>query len=157
MLDKLQEMHAQLSKAKYLYYEAHKSIMTDYEFDMLEKEYAELAEIVGISDRHNASKVIGSGILPRNLNHFYKEVFSVLVFSAENCPPCKRLVKILETKDNNGVDIKIYNVKNSEELVEKYNIKASPTVVYLDKHSNVIKKTVGSTLPHNLKYVEHFG
>lgn len=156
MLDKLQEMHAQLSRAKYLYYEAHKSIMSDYEFDMLEKQYAELAEIVGISDRHNASKVIGSGILPRNLNHFYKEVFSVLVFSAENCPPCKRLLKILESKDKNDLNIQIFTAEDKG-LCDKYSVKASPTVVYLDKHSNVIKKTVGSTLPHNLKYVEHFG
>lgn len=154
MLNKLQELHAQLRKAKYLYYEAHKSIVTDYEFDMMEKEYAKLAENIGISDRHDASKVIGSGILPRNLNHLYKEVFSILVFSAENCPPCKRLLKILETKDTNGVEVKIYKVKEDIELVEKYQIKASPTVVYLNKFGETITKTIGSTLPHNLKYIE---
>ena len=38
-LNKLQELHAKLRKAKYFYYEKHESIMSDYEFDMMESEY----------------------------------------------------------------------------------------------------------------------
>ena len=52
-LNKLQELHAKLRKAKYFYYEKHESIMSDYEFDMMESEYKKLAEVVGINDKHN--------------------------------------------------------------------------------------------------------
>ncbi len=45
-LNKLQELHAKLRKAKYFYYEKHESIMSDYEFDMMESEYKKLAEVV---------------------------------------------------------------------------------------------------------------
>ncbi len=155
-LNKLQELHAKLRKAKYFYYEKHESIMSDYEFDMMESEYKKLAEVVGINDKHNmATQFVGfDAFSPMNLNNFYKEVASILIFSSENCPPCKRLMKIMEIKDKTDVIIEIYNIKATKELVEKYKIKASPTVVYLDKNRNVITKTVGSTLPHNLKYIE---
>jgi NAD-dependent DNA ligase len=72
-LDRLQEMHAQLRRAKFFYYEKHESIMIDCEFDMLEKKYTKLAEDVGILDKHNmATEFVGfDAISPMNLNNFY--------------------------------------------------------------------------------------
>ena len=37
--EELQELHKLIGKAKWQYYENHNSIMTDYEFDILEKKY----------------------------------------------------------------------------------------------------------------------
>ena len=72
-LNKLQELHAKLRKAKYFYYEKHESIMSDYEFDMMESEYKKLAEVVGINDKHNmATQFVGfDAFSPMNLNNFY--------------------------------------------------------------------------------------
>lgn len=159
-LDRLQEMHSQLRKAKFFYYELHDSLMTDYEFDMLEKEYVKLAGLIGILDKHNmATEFVGfDAVSPMNLNHFYKEVTSILIFTADNCPPCKRLLKILDSRDKTQVSINIVNVKDNKDLVDKYSIRASPTTVYLDKYGEIITKSFGSTsLPTNLKYVGHFG
>lgn len=70
-LDRLQEMHAQLARAKYFYYEKHESIMSDYEFDMMEKEYSDLADVLGIDKKHRITEVVGFGLAPRDLNNFY--------------------------------------------------------------------------------------
>jgi thiol-disulfide isomerase/thioredoxin len=156
-LDKLQEMHSKLARAKFFYYEKHESIMTDYEFDIIEKEYSILSKKIGIQDSHSASEAIGSKALPRNLNHFYKEVFEIIVFTSRNCPPCKKLLKILDTVNTNGVVITKYLSEDNKELCNDYGVKSNPTVVYLNDKKEVITKSFGSTIPFNLKYIKHFG
>ena len=80
-LEKLQEMHAKLRKAKYFYYERHQSIISDYDFDILEKEYNTLAEEIGVDKELQVSEFVGFSLnIPMNLNNYYKEVFSVLIF-----------------------------------------------------------------------------
>ena len=73
-LEKLQEMHAKLRKAKYFYYERHQSIISDYDFDILEKEYNTLAEEIGVDKELQVSEFVGFSLnIPMNLNNYYKE------------------------------------------------------------------------------------
>ena len=128
--------------------------MSDYDFDILEKEYNDLAEEIGIDKELQVSEFVGFSLnIPMNLNNYYKEVSSVIIFTSENCSPCKRLLKILETKDISDVKIEVKDSKYNTELIDKCSVKASPTILFFDKNENIIKKTMGSTLPENMRYV----
>ena len=66
--EELQDLHKKLSKAKYFYYEKSESIMTDYEFDKLEKDYDKYCEIYNAPIERRLSSFVGfSHNIPRQL------------------------------------------------------------------------------------------
>lgn len=66
--EELNEMHKLLRKARYFYYEQHKSIMSDYDYDMLEKNYDIHAQIHGVDHSMKISNFVGFDIrIPMNL------------------------------------------------------------------------------------------
>ena len=70
-LDILQEMHAKLRKCKYWYYELHNSLISDYEFDMLEKKYDRLCDDLGIHLKLRVSESVGFSFrIPMDLRNY---------------------------------------------------------------------------------------
>lgn len=61
-MERLQELHTLLRRAKYFYYEKSESIMSDYEFDMLEKEYARLCNEFSIEEEKRVTNFVGFNI-----------------------------------------------------------------------------------------------
>ncbi len=69
-MERLQELHALLRRAKYFYYEKSESIMSDYEFDMLEKEYNKLCNKFSIEEEKRVTNFVGFGIMiPMTLDY----------------------------------------------------------------------------------------
>ena len=62
-MERLQELHKLLRRAKYFYYEQNESIMSDYEFDTLEKEYDILCNEFNISEKIRVSNFVGFSIM----------------------------------------------------------------------------------------------
>jgi len=66
--EELQEVHKQLSKAKYFYYEKSESIMTDYEYDMLEKQYIKFCDVYKVPSERRVTEFVGFSLyIPRQL------------------------------------------------------------------------------------------
>ena len=66
--DEIQELHKKLSKARYFYYEKSELIMTDYEYDILEKDYDLQCEIYKVPIERRLSNFVGFSIaIPRQL------------------------------------------------------------------------------------------
>lgn len=61
-LHELNFMHKQLRKARYFYYEKSKSIMTDYEYDIIEKRYDELCYKYKICEGSKITNFVGFNI-----------------------------------------------------------------------------------------------
>lgn len=73
-LDRLQEIHKKLRMCRYFYYEMHDSKITDREYDFLEKEYTELADRLGINEKHRIDRFVGFSIMiPMDLRNFKAE------------------------------------------------------------------------------------
>ncbi len=70
--EELNEMHRLLRKARYFYYELSQTIMSDYDYDILEKEYDRQADLHKVSHIIRISNFVGFNIkMPMNL--FYNE------------------------------------------------------------------------------------
>jgi thioredoxin reductase (NADPH) len=88
----------------------------------------------------------------KDINEFEKEMSSnntpiIIDFYATWCGPCKRLSPILEdhAKTLKGkVRILKINVEKLHNISSKYEVRAMPTVVVLDKHKNMLFKKTGS-------------
>lgn len=73
----------------------------------------------------------------------------LLKFYTKNCCQCKVQNKILEAvKDE--IEIIPVDCNESEDLVEKYNIKSLPTLVLIRDNGEVIAKYTGVTNPEVL-------
>lgn len=58
----------------------------------------------------------------------------ILAFSATWCGPCKIQKGILEKfSKENGIELRYIDIDDNPDLVEKYNIGAVPTTVYLEQ------------------------
>ena len=57
--EQLQETHKLIGRAKYFYYEKSESIMTDQDFDKLEKEYDKYCEVYNAPNERRWSDVVG--------------------------------------------------------------------------------------------------
>ncbi|UCG42842.1 MAG: thioredoxin fold domain-containing protein [candidate division WOR-3 bacterium] len=67
-------------------------------------------------------------------------------FSAEWCPPCqdqKPIIHELEGELKGKVEVKIIDVDQEKDLASKFNIKAIPTQVFLDKNGNELSRHTG--------------
>jgi NAD-dependent DNA ligase len=62
-VEKLQELHSQIRKCKYFYYEKHKSIISDYEFDMIEIEYVKLCDKFNVPQEQRVTNFVGFSIM----------------------------------------------------------------------------------------------
>lgn len=79
ILNNIQELHSNIRKLRYYYYEMHVSLVTDYEFDLMEKEYTRLCNIINIPNEIRITNFIGFDIgIPMNLINclvLYKDDF----------------------------------------------------------------------------------
>jgi thioredoxin 1 len=67
-------------------------------------------------------------------------------FWATWCPPCKELtptVEALAGEYEGKIEIKSINVDENKELAQKFEIKAIPTLVFLDAKGNELSRIVG--------------
>lgn len=67
-------------------------------------------------------------------------------FWAVWCPPCKELKPIIEAleKEYEGkIEIRSINVDENKELAQKFEVKAIPTLVFLDAKGNELSRIVG--------------
>lgn len=71
----------------------------------------------------------------------------VMKFSASWCVPCKQLApkfKEIVEKYKKNVKFQEIDINDVEDVTEKYNIHAIPTVLFLDVEDNVINKVIGN-------------
>lgn len=67
-------------------------------------------------------------------------------FWAVWCPPCKELkptIEALASEYEGKIEIKSINVDENKELAQKFEIKAIPTLVFLDAKGNELSRIVG--------------
>lgn len=77
----------------------------------------------------------------------------ILKFYSETCGPCKVMSKKLaELKDVEIQEIDIVDEAN-EELLEKYQVRAVPTMVVLAEDNSQVAKFVGITPIENIQAV----
>lgn len=77
-------------------------------------------------------------------------------FEADWCHHCKTVDKFIKEAINNRdtVDFRKINVDNDElGLVNKYNIKGLPTLIFVDESKNFMKKLVGTTPAFNIEKI----
>ena len=69
-------------------------------------------------------------------------------FWATWCPPCKELkptIEALEKEYEGRIEIRSINVDENKELAQKFEVKAIPTLVFLDAKGNELSRIVGLT------------
>jgi thioredoxin 1 len=67
-------------------------------------------------------------------------------FWAVWCPPCKELtptIEALASEYEGKIEIKSINVDENKELAQKFEIRAIPTLVFLDAKGNELSRIVG--------------
>jgi thioredoxin 1 len=67
-------------------------------------------------------------------------------FWAVWCPPCKELKPIIEalaSEYEGKIEIKSINVDENKELAQKFEVKAIPTLVFLDAKGNELSRIIG--------------
>jgi len=73
----------------------------------------------------------------------------ILRFTASWCGPCKQLEANLE-RANLGIDIKVMDIDEQEDVARQYNVRSVPTLVLL-KNGEEFKRSVGSKTVNQLK------
>ena len=69
---------------------------------------------------------------------------------SQTCGPCKALDKILNNANIEHENIDI-DSQEGEEMIEKYGIRAVPTLLLLDEEGNMLNKHVGVLNAGDLK------
>lgn len=79
-----------------------------------------------------------------------KETLAVVKFSAQWCGPCRQMEKIIENIENEGTNVKFYNVDVDElpELAEEHEIMSIPVLLFY-KGSLQVDRTLGG-LPESM-------
>ncbi|QHZ47123.1 thioredoxin family protein [Bacillus sp. NSP9.1] len=79
-----------------------------------------------------------------NYQELVKEGFVIVDFYTDFCAPCKRFAKILDDVDfeMSFVNIVKVNATHYPELAERFDIKASPTVLFY-KDNVIVEQHVG--------------
>lgn len=72
-------------------------------------------------------------------------MIKILDFYADWCSPCKMIIPILNEieEDDEDIEIEKYNIEDDAELVEDYNIRSVPTLIFI-KDDEIICRHVGS-------------
>ena len=72
-LIELDKLHKDLRKYKFFYYERSESLISDYDFDMMEKKYTEGCDRLGIKAEYRLDSYVGFSIyMPMSLLSFYQ-------------------------------------------------------------------------------------
>lgn len=75
--------------------------------------------------------------------------YTLMDLGSKGCIPCDNLQPVLNTlctKYKGKIDVKFYDVNNTAtgaQLANKYNVSTIPTLIFLDKNGNVVKRMVG--------------
>lgn len=95
--------------------------------------------------------------LPENdPNQLAQNLPTLLEFSLTTCPPCQRMVPVLEElqKEYKGqINIKMIDINEHPEEAEKYSIIVTPTQILLDGDGNEIGRHEGYISKENLVQV----
>ena len=68
----------------------------------------------------------------------------VLYFSASWCSPCKTLAPVIdELVTESGLVVEKVNIDDNSQLVQRFNIRSVPTVVYLNSHEVETQRITG--------------
>jgi thioredoxin 1 len=68
---------------------------------------------------------------------------TLLKFSASWCGPCKQLEAVMSIADLSGIEVKKVDVDEDRQLVEKYGIRAVPTLILLGEDGIEVKRKSG--------------
>jgi thiol-disulfide isomerase/thioredoxin len=73
------------------------------------------------------------------------ERVTIVQFSSAFCSPCKATAQIISTLIKDMDDVKFVQIKSEENLqmVEKYDIKSTPTVIFFNSHAMEVGRAVG--------------
>lgn len=74
----------------------------------------------------------------------------ILKFYTETCMNCKMLGKVL---DKMSAEVENINANENLDLVDKYEICTTPTLVFLDEDDNVIDRIVGPTTQSKIQEI----
>lgn len=73
-------------------------------------------------------------------------MIKVLKFQAKWCAPCKVLTNVMKSADLDGVAVEEVDIDNNQTLVEQYNIRSVPTLVFIKDEKEVNRLTGMQTL-----------
>ncbi len=82
----------------------------------------------------------------------------VIDFYADWCGPCKYIKPYfngLEEKYKDKIEFETVNVDEDDEMVEKYKIRAMPTIIFL-KDGKEVDRMVGANVKKMIKKVSEF-
>jgi thiol-disulfide isomerase/thioredoxin len=70
---------------------------------------------------------------------------TIVQFSSAFCSPCKATAQIISTLTKDMDDVKFVQIKSEEnlQLVEKFDIKSTPTVIFFNTHAIEVGRAVG--------------
>ena len=74
----------------------------------------------------------------------------ILKFYTETCMNCRMLGKVL---DKMNVEVEDINANENTLLVDKYEVCATPTLVFLDEEGEVVDKIVGPTTQSKIQEI----
>lgn len=94
----------------------------------------------------------------QNLDEYLAADKPLLVdFWAEWCGPCHKIGQVLSVIEEETDDINIVkvNIDKAQELTDKYNIYALPTLVFFKEGKEVTRKTGVQTKDHLLETIKN--
>ena len=74
----------------------------------------------------------------------------ILKFYTETCMNCRMLGKVL---DRMGVEVENINANENTELVDKYEICTTPTLVFLNENGEEVDKIIGPTTQSKIQEI----
>lgn len=74
----------------------------------------------------------------------------ILKFYTETCMNCRMLGKVLSKMN---IEVEDINANENLELVDKYEVCTTPTLVFLDENNEEVSKIVGSTTQSKIQEV----
>lgn len=75
---------------------------------------------------------------------------TVFYFTAEWCPPCKKVKPIVEEMKKEGYQFQMIDIDYEQSLVEKFSVKSIPTFILLED-GREIQRMTGAKTQNELK------
>ncbi len=70
---------------------------------------------------------------------------TVFYFTAEWCPPCKKVKPIVEEMKKEGYQFQMIDIDYEQSLVEKFSVKSIPTFILLEDGREIQRMTGAKT------------